>query len=118
MPDDPSPVKMPSKMKLASGQAVTQLKGARQARLEDENRELRQKVRAAAAAICSRLAMSWPSLCWPPCGLSQVEKLEKDYKDIKKKYNQIRMAQAPMTRVVKGNTVPTKVLIWLPLRRW
>ena len=81
MPEDGSPVKMPNKTKLATGQVVSQLKGARQARLEDEVRELRAK----------------------------CEKLEKDYKDMKKKYNQIRMAQAPTTRVVKASTVATKV---------
>lgn len=79
--DETSPVKMPSKTKLATGQVMSQLKGARQARLEEEVRELRAK----------------------------CEKLEQDYKAMKKKYNQIRMAQAPTTRVVKASTVPTKI---------
>eukprot|EP01043_Picozoa_sp_COSAG02_P037232 COSAG02_NODE_2779_length_8046_cov_3.495533_8_plen_243_part_00 len=78
---DGSPVKMPNKTKLATGKVVDQLKGARQTRLEEEVRELRAK----------------------------CEKLEQDYKAMKKKYNQIRMAQAPTTRVVKATTVPTKI---------
>ena len=76
-----SKVKMPSKTRLATGKVVESLKGARQERLQEEVRELRAK----------------------------CEKLEKDYKDIKKKYNQIRMAQAPATRVVKASTVATNL---------
>ena len=56
--DDSSPVKMPKKTDLATGRVVDQLKGARQARLEDEVRELRAK----------------------------CDKLEQDYKAMKKKY--------------------------------
>eukprot|EP01044_Picomonas_judraskeda_P018712 COSAG03_NODE_3779_length_1832_cov_1.622620_2_plen_193_part_00 len=118
--EDGSPVKMPKKTELATGRVMDQLKGARHARLEDEVRELRAK--------CGKLeqdykAMKKKYVCVCVCVCVWLRPKEQSLSachsshshPLKRRggwrcrYNQIRMAQAPTTRVVKANTVPTKI---------